>query len=249
MMEQRLPKKDHGTLWERDELTVRFLLEEGKLNMCLRLLRDFKVLMWNKVESAAVVQKAAGQLNCTHDAVMARLQLYEQSMGLLLKCSFQSVESLQTCDIPLLVSYCGDVITHFLERTELEPDANMERSQECLVLYYLHSLAVALEDVGDDRTMQYFEEHRILPLVISQMSKGMEVFKSEVLRAGVEFLSMVFDTEMFSTHKERVIDQESSAALVALKGKLLPELATDLQQRMKVQPFIDTATAYERRMG
>lgn len=38
VMEQRLPQK-HGedaTLWERDDLTVRYMLEEGKLNVTLR---------------------------------------------------------------------------------------------------------------------------------------------------------------------------------------------------------------------
>lgn len=43
MMEHKLPRdNDDATLWEGDELTVRFLLEEGKLNLCLRLMHEYK---------------------------------------------------------------------------------------------------------------------------------------------------------------------------------------------------------------
>ena len=42
MMEQRLPRGENdSTLWEGDDLTVRFMLEEGKLNLCLRLMHEF----------------------------------------------------------------------------------------------------------------------------------------------------------------------------------------------------------------
>jgi hypothetical protein len=37
-------KKSEGTLWDqqKDELAIRILLEEGKLNLCLRTLQHFK---------------------------------------------------------------------------------------------------------------------------------------------------------------------------------------------------------------
>jgi hypothetical protein len=39
-------KKETGTLWdqEKDELAIRILLEEGKLNLALRLLNKYKVV-------------------------------------------------------------------------------------------------------------------------------------------------------------------------------------------------------------
>ena len=42
-VESNLPsaKKD-GTLWETEEQALRFLLEDGKLNLCLRSLIEFK---------------------------------------------------------------------------------------------------------------------------------------------------------------------------------------------------------------
>ena len=40
-MEHRLPEAANSTLWEGDQLTVRFLLEEGKLNLCLRQMNNY----------------------------------------------------------------------------------------------------------------------------------------------------------------------------------------------------------------
>ena len=41
-MEQKLPKQegqDAMTLWDKEDMAVRMVLEEGKLNMCLRVLQ------------------------------------------------------------------------------------------------------------------------------------------------------------------------------------------------------------------
>ena len=57
-MESKLPsaKKD-ATLWETEEQAMRFLLEDGKLNLCLRNLIDFKVaqIKARKAERGAMV--------------------------------------------------------------------------------------------------------------------------------------------------------------------------------------------------
>jgi hypothetical protein len=42
-VESKLPStKDNATLWETEEQALRFVLEDGKLNLCLRLLIEFK---------------------------------------------------------------------------------------------------------------------------------------------------------------------------------------------------------------
>eukprot|EP01036_Dinobryon_divergens_P033940 gene33940-43848_t len=42
-MEAKLPApKNDATLWETEELALRYLLEDGKLNLCLRNLIEFK---------------------------------------------------------------------------------------------------------------------------------------------------------------------------------------------------------------
>lgn len=42
-MESKLPSpKDDATLWETEEQALRFLLEDGKLNLCLRNMIEYK---------------------------------------------------------------------------------------------------------------------------------------------------------------------------------------------------------------
>lgn len=59
-MESKLagPKND-GTLWETEEQALRFLLEDGKLNLCLRTLIEFKQnqLSARKKNSGPMVRK------------------------------------------------------------------------------------------------------------------------------------------------------------------------------------------------
>ena len=42
LLEHRLPREGESTLWEGEELTVRYMLEEGKLNLCMRLMEEYK---------------------------------------------------------------------------------------------------------------------------------------------------------------------------------------------------------------
>ncbi len=47
------------------------------------------------------------------------MQVYEQSLGLLLRCAFQSVETLQTLDFPLLLQHISEVLTFGIGHPEV----------------------------------------------------------------------------------------------------------------------------------
>ena len=36
------PSKENSTLWESEEQAIRYLIEDGKLNLCLRLMVEYK---------------------------------------------------------------------------------------------------------------------------------------------------------------------------------------------------------------
>ena len=106
LMEQLLPKTStSATLWERDELTgalsllpvlcrhaspridlwcvlvaVRFLLEEGKLNLCIRLLSEFKTYMIAHNPNTVVVQASAVGVRMEWAQLRAQIDVFEQSM-------------------------------------------------------------------------------------------------------------------------------------------------------------------------
>ncbi len=45
------PAKQDSTLWETEEQAIRFLIEDGKLNLCLRSLIAFKKYQLETLES------------------------------------------------------------------------------------------------------------------------------------------------------------------------------------------------------
>ena len=51
-MESNLPQaKEDATLWETDEAAVRFILEDGKLNLCVRAMIEFRASVHSDSES------------------------------------------------------------------------------------------------------------------------------------------------------------------------------------------------------
>ena len=100
-MERQLPKDDKdATLWECEEQALRFILEDGKLNLCLRNLVDYKTFE----------REALGEGKRLKRSVRSTMDRFETSLGLTLKNAWRHVEALQTTDLPLLLSHVADVL-------------------------------------------------------------------------------------------------------------------------------------------
>ena len=53
-MESSLPSgKEDATLWETEEQALRFLIEDGKLNLCLRNMIEYKAFQKNSIVSGS----------------------------------------------------------------------------------------------------------------------------------------------------------------------------------------------------
>ena len=105
-MEHRLPEAANSTLWEGDQLTVRFLLEEGKLNLCMRLMHEYKRAQ-RATGAAELAQLATAAGVETAEKLAERSLAFEQSLGTLLRCSFEDhglialvVSHLHACTAP-----------------------------------------------------------------------------------------------------------------------------------------------------
>lgn len=112
VMEHRLPLNDDGTLWEGDQLTVRFLLEEGKLNLCVRIIQAYKCFAHaNPVTSKLWLSERASHLGPavmdSGDGLRAKMLSFEQSAGTLLRWAFEHIEAVQTVDLHLLLEHCA----------------------------------------------------------------------------------------------------------------------------------------------
>lgn len=161
-----------GTLWDqqKDEMAVRMLLEEGKLNLTMRLLHQYMEVSMGHPTFMAAVRKAAEDTGQTDAKVTdtygqrppapwmdllalndapGRCRNFEISCGLLLTSALSHVEALQILDIPYLVKHCQDVIQHGLDNDQYTKFAdNQEGMQKSVVVHFLRRLTDQLDEVG-----------------------------------------------------------------------------------------------------
>lgn len=186
-----LGKKDTGTLWdqERDELAVRILLEEGKLNLTLRILHKYRTALRDSDKFTATIKSTSEKFNSDVVTVSDRCKVFEQSVGILLKFAFSHVEALQIMDLPEFIQHCAEVLTEAEASSRAATPLQIDKLQETLVLHYLSGLATRMEDMDEDRVMDLIQEHNLMPLFISHMSKHYTWYKLDALEHAARFLN------------------------------------------------------------
>lgn len=249
MREQRLPRKaDPGTLWDRDELTVRFLLEEGKLNLCLRLMTEYSQFTRTPTYSTTV-QQVSTEMSVDKKVIENRLESFEHSMGMLLSCAFKSVESLQTIDMPLLLEHVKDVLQAFNTRDD-QPTGDLEKRQESLVISYINSIFRYLEELPEDRIMELVEEHDIVGLLVDVLSKHGTTYSRRVVEVTCATLSLAMDSEAYKTHKERYVgSEERKLALIKVREQFLAELEKDYESRRRFTALLRQIDSFAMQVG
>ncbi|RYG66323.1 hypothetical protein EON64_10025 [archaeon] len=178
-VESSLPSaKKEGTLWETEEQALRFLLEDGKLNLCLRSLIEFK---GKQIEAR---HNGRGPMVCEsstyplcmvpiHTPYTSHIHTYtpppvysqidfvvecdkfEKGVGVIMKNAWQHVEVLQTTDLPALIHHIAAVLEGALALPEvmdtLLKKNDVHQRQEVLVFYYLNGLFRHVEDIREHR--------------------------------------------------------------------------------------------------
>mmetsp|Transcript_19544 Transcript_19544/g.38689 ORF Transcript_19544/g.38689 Transcript_19544/m.38689 type:complete len:341 (-) Transcript_19544:217-1239(-) len=221
-------KKTTGTLWdqERDELAVRILLEEGKLNLILRILHKYKQ-MTRSDQFDALVQATVQKFNSDVGTVMERCRVFEQSLGVLLKFTLSHVESLQIMDVPELIEHVGEMLREAeeSEKKELAPDAH--KMQCTLVIHYISSLCASMEDMDEDRIMDLIEENKIIPSFVHLLLKHYTWYRVDTLVAAALFFHNCMASEAYCTEPERFVDDSLKKHFVELKGFFISGLVTE----------------------
>ena len=201
-------KKQGGTLWdqEREELAVRILLEEGKLNLCLRIIVNFK-----EAQLDGSFQKICEQVGHSFQVDIGRIQercrTFEKSIGTLLYLAFEHVEALQILDLQVLVQYCASVLSN--------AKSAIDKSQESFVIVYLTQLASKMEEIDEDRIMGLFLDHQIISLTCVHFSKF--AFSAELWDHFVTFLNSVVCAEAFATDPISFVSAQSKKNLLSLR--------------------------------
>merc|ERR1719150_2843064 len=114
-------RKTDGTLWdqENDQLAVKILIEEGKINLCLRLLHEFKEMCPITPAKAASIRREVGKKKINDKVVMLRVDQFEKGIGIILHFSFQHEEVLQILDTSVLIQNIAVVLRNAEDRKHL----------------------------------------------------------------------------------------------------------------------------------
>jgi hypothetical protein len=141
-------------LWDQnhDELATRALLEEGKLNLLMRILHTFKTAQRDKDTFNEAVGNAAKRKGMATEEILSQCRMMEQSAGLLLQYALRHVESLQVLDVPELMEHCAETLadvqteeknSHSSDKSPFED----ESMQPTVCLHYINCISAHMEQV------------------------------------------------------------------------------------------------------
>lgn len=233
-MESKLAaEKEDKTLWETEEQALRFLIEDGKLNLCLKNLIEFK----QHQRRARVI--GSGPI---FDFAV-ECDKFERGLGIILKNAWSHVEALQTSDLIGLMHHIADVIEGALEAPELLrfhcKAGDLHQRQEIVVFYYLYDVMRHLDEISETRVMPTIRERGIFMLSVNLIERvHTGVLGVHILKA-LSSLALMAGTEDFITYTNQYIRQENVVTLVDFKASCLVSFQSDFENRKIIRPLVD----------
>lgn len=239
-----------GTLWDQEahENAIRILVEEAKINLCLRMLTEFKV--WQYQNPGPQLQDAITHCKNTYDVTEAhvgsKIRQFEEYMGQLLLRAFAHVETLQLMDIPMLIEHCGLVLSH-------ELDASLEPwSQEIVALYYVSFLFKHAEALNSAELLAKSRDQRLLPLVINSLVQRPQVLELSLqLRSAVSIgLAALADNEDFQIGWKGFFEtpDQMSQFLTLQEFIVAPLIVENPDLKRELRPLLDLFNKVQRSM-
>eukprot|EP00992_Anisonema_acinus_P000101 TRINITY_DN10034_c0_g1_i2.p1 TRINITY_DN10034_c0_g1~~TRINITY_DN10034_c0_g1_i2.p1 ORF type:complete len:296 (+),score=57.71 TRINITY_DN10034_c0_g1_i2:78-965(+) len=234
MMEEKDSAKKDGSIWERDELCVRYIIEEGKINMLLRTMNEFKVFQYTAMKEGSAKDEES----------RIRMKIFEQSLGIVLKCTFTAVEALQTLDLTHLIEHIAVVLKHSLEF--FEPVPGELTVQEILVIQYLDLLLKKVENLNEENVMKQIESHEIVSLVLKHFEKFSPKLEKEAFDPYAYFLAHLMETEAYQTHRgSYIVDKDDKMRLALLEGRTKELMAADGDNRKALRALSDNIIRFK----
>lgn len=237
-----------GTLWDQEahENAIRILVEEAKVNLCLRMLAEFKQWQYNNAGPAmqAAVADCKAKYDLSEVHIATRIRQFEEFMGTLLMRAFAHVETLQLMDIPMLIEHCSLVLRQ--ENLEaLEP-----WSQEVVGLYYVSFLFKYAEELNNAELLAKARDQRLLPLTIASLCQRPQALDMnpgirEALAVGLASLA---DNEDFQTDWRSFFESvEQMMAFLTLQDLLVaPLLSSSPEKKRVLRPLLDLFSKVQR---
>lgn len=201
-----------GSIWDREDVVTRQIMEEGKLNVLLRMVVDFAAFQCVGNEFAEAVQKDPV-------AVESQTRQFESSVGVIMCCCLRSVEVLQTVDLPLLFEFIAHCLSHPHQNAKISSLVAGE-NEEVLSTWSIQMLAEifsscwGLPGVDVDLSgrseiarrvlalaCQYAILNSVMFLVEKDVHTGHSAISSRTLHAAAVVISSALSSEWYTSNQ------------------------------------------------
>jgi len=240
-------KDSSGTLWDQEvsENAIRILVEEAKLNLCLRMINDFKQWQFPGPTRARDLEEAAaklsaGDLKYTPEQVDKKCSEFEEAMSFLLWRSLTHVEVLQLMDVPLLLEHIHLVLASALQRRD-EAYAPGAKTQEMAVVHYYASLMKHAEKLNNGELLAKMQELRLVSLMTQHVLAFGRACDAAVLLSVAEGFAALADNEDFGASWEGYFaDADEKAAFLQLEELVVaPVIREAPEKKRDLRPLLD----------
>jgi len=210
-------RKKHGTLWdqEKSELAIRIVLEEGKLNLCMRLLSE--LMTSQRLSNFYTLLECSCMDNVYNtDQMEKTVAIIEKSLGVIVLLCIQHVESLQICDTSALLELCARNLSKEYDISDLQKLQRQKRlfstslksynkMQVNIAFHFLYHLIRHIPEISEATIMQTIIKKRILKKVLRFMSTYKEYMPQETAAIAAKFIDHVFQTDSFKTKQKALV--------------------------------------------
>jgi len=220
--------ESEGTLWDQEqhENAIRILVEEAKVNLCVRMMTEYK--KWH-YKSLADDKTAELDRKCKQ---------FEESLGLLLRRSFIHLETLQLTDVRLLLEHCALVLER-CNGLSLDAGANT-KMQETMVLYYFSSVTKHAESLNNSELLAKMRELRLVRLVAEHTLKNVSKYPLEVAGVVSAAFASLAENEDFQTDWESFFVGDDAELFLQFEARVVaPVMAEDAAAKRQLRPLLD----------
>eukprot|EP01138_Halocafeteria_seosinensis_P002199 gb/GECG01002251.1/.p1 GENE.gb/GECG01002251.1/~~gb/GECG01002251.1/.p1 ORF type:complete len:313 (+),score=45.05 gb/GECG01002251.1/:1-939(+) len=200
-MEKELPKTEQDqTLWDGEELALKYILEDGKLNLCVRLMDSYLEYI-EQCDATSLTEEQ--QDKC---------EKFSHGLAQILSNAWAHKEALQTTDMPLMIDILSRQVFTLGFVTSGEEDSGKKdplKAFEAPAMNAFHALGKYLDRIGEERALNEIKRRKAIANFLSTLWRRPDLDKDAVL-TGIEGIGFIISSEEFQTTKKDMLKRPSS---------------------------------------
>jgi len=230
------------TLWEGEEHALRFLLEDGKVNVLVRLLETFKE------EQRKMLQNSTW-FATSDKGIAAIATRFEEAICKILRFSLGHPEVMDTIDISVVF----DLLVKSFEFSTFHSGsftAPLDGMLELEGFHFLKNIVQHAERTGKSELFLPIREKGIFGLCLSSLTANIQSFHSQASQFAIlASMSAMIDTEDFDTYEPEYLSNSTHVRdLLGLQEMTVLHLQNSTPEERKViRPLADEIKRHSRK--